>query len=250
MRIGHASTGENGGRNNRPGDQTGKEVKISNWYSNGWNQVIRAKDPSLAEKMAKICETLCNNPCVGYDMNDRNTLHNELRKLNYDVSKLKTNCETDCSAFQTVIAIAAGVKSLEYTSNAPVCSTMAKAFGQTGMFEIITDNKYMVSPDYLKRGDILINTKKHTVMALDDGSKAYSYNKEHTSGLPELRLGDKGETVKYLQTLLRNLKYGCAVDGDFGSITNQCVIHFQTVNHLKVDGIVGEQTWKALGIGG
>lgn len=61
-----------------------------------------------------------------------------------------------------------------------------------------------------------------------------------------LRKGDKGEDVKTLQKLL-----GVAVDGDFGQKTHAAVVAFQKA-HADIcgaaDGIVGEKTWKALGI--
>ena len=236
IQIGHASTGENGGRNNAAGDQTGKEVKISNWYANGWNQILRPKTQELAEKMATICETLCRNECIGYDMNQRNTLHTELKKLGYDISKLNTLCETDCSAFMTVIAIAAGVTGLEYTTNAPVCSTMKGPFKGTGKFYVIEDKKITNSDKYLNRGDILINTKKHTVMALNNGS---CYN--------ECFIGVKGYSVLSLQKKLASKGYTVGtIDGDFGKKTDDAVRMFQMDNCLTVDGIVGPNTWKAL----
>lgn len=40
--------------------------------------------------------------------------------------------------------------------------------------------------------------------------------------------------------------YGLAVDGSFGSLTRNAVISYQKANYLKVDGIVGSQTWRSL----
>ncbi|GHB19766.1 peptidoglycan-binding domain-containing protein [Streptomyces chryseus] len=37
-----------------------------------------------------------------------------------------------------------------------------------------------------------------------------------------------------------------AVDGIFGARTESWVVHFQDVKGLRVDGIVGPQTWAAL----
>lgn len=66
-------------------------------------------------------------------------------------------------------------------------------------------------------------------------------------GRPVLRLGDKGEAVKELQTKLRLEGYSLAADGDFGKITQSVVRRFQGQQKLTVDGIVGAATWRALG---
>lgn len=58
-----------------------------------------------------------------------------------------------------------------------------------------------------------------------------------------LKLGSKGEEVKTLQQCLN-----IAVDGSFGPKTEQAVKAFQQKNHLKVDGIVGDSTWRLLGV--
>lgn len=58
-----------------------------------------------------------------------------------------------------------------------------------------------------------------------------------------LKFGSKGEEVKTLQRLLN-----CEIDGIFGKITEEAVRNFQKNNKLTVDGIVGNNTWKALGV--
>lgn len=65
---------------------------------------------------------------------------------------------------------------------------------------------------------------------------------------PTLRRRDDNPDgwVEYLQTLLNGYGYGLDVDGDFGRLTDEAVRDFQTARHLKVDGIVGNQTWSAL----
>ena len=63
-----------------------------------------------------------------------------------------------------------------------------------------------------------------------------------------LRRGAKGEDVKRLQTLLKSHgSPSLAVDGDFGPATEAAVRHFQSEHKLVVDGVVGPQTWAALG---
>ena len=60
--------------------------------------------------------------------------------------------------------------------------------------------------------------------------------------------GSKGSWVRALQNALNELGYELDVDGDFGSGTEEAVIHFQRENGLAADGVVGPNTWAALGI--
>lgn len=61
--------------------------------------------------------------------------------------------------------------------------------------------------------------------------------------------GSYGTTVRTIQRKLKNWGYyKGAVDGIFGSQTKAAVRYFQKKNGLKVDGIVGNQTLKALGM--
>lgn len=58
-----------------------------------------------------------------------------------------------------------------------------------------------------------------------------------------LSVGDKGDVVKALQIAI-----GIYADGDFGQITEQAVRNFQREHGLTVDGKVGKQTGKMLGL--
>ena len=64
---------------------------------------------------------------------------------------------------------------------------------------------------------------------------------------PIVKKGSKGEAVKGLQNAL-NVRgtVAVAVDGVFGSGTENAVREFQGANGLDVDGIVGPDTWGAL----
>lgn len=65
--------------------------------------------------------------------------------------------------------------------------------------------------------------------------------------LPTLKNGASGEDVKKLQTLLKKNGASLTVDGKFGPATEEAVKRFQEAHGLKADGIVGSQTWEALG---
>ena len=55
VKIGHARIDENGrAKNGKAGDQTKKEVMISDWYDGNWHTVFRAKNSKQAEKIAPV----------------------------------------------------------------------------------------------------------------------------------------------------------------------------------------------------
>ncbi|WP_258871467.1 peptidoglycan-binding domain-containing protein, partial [Halobacillus trueperi] len=58
--------------------------------------------------------------------------------------------------------------------------------------------------------------------------------------------GDKGDSVKELQSNLHKLGYSLAIDGSFGPETEKALKGFQSAHHLTVDGLYGPNTQKAL----
>ena len=241
VRIGHASIDEhNKAKNGQAGDQTAKEVCIRNWYNKNWHTVLRPKSPQVADRMVKACIDGCNNPNIGYDQNQRNTLRTQAVKTCFNLAAIDVPCETDCSAFMSVCAEAAGVAmySQYAAGNAPTTATMVKKFFATGMFDILTDPSYLNSCDNLHHGDILV-CNGHTVMVLDDGAPNANYN-------PTLKKGSKGSWVKIMQGRLVMAGYNIATDGDFGPATENALKAFQKERGLTQDGICGPKTWKAL----
>lgn len=240
LRIGHARISENGTSGwdgkAKAGNQTGKELTISNWYDGSWDCVLRAKSPTIAEKSASGCEKMVKNLNIGYDQSQRNTLHTVLVNNKYNIDNINTLCETDCSAFMTVCAIYAGVNELEYKDNAPRTANMEIAFGKTGKYHVLKEKKFLNSTNYLMRGDILVKAGKHTVMVLDNG-------KNYT----EVFKGNKGSYVTLVQSKLASKGYTVGtIDGDCGSKTDAAIRAFQSDNGLVVDGHVGPATYKVL----
>ena len=257
VKIGHASGDERGkASGGSAGDQTGKEVCTRNWYNKPWTSVIRPKDSSVAEKIAKAMEQACANDKIGYDQGQRTTLYTKAKEAGWDLSKITSKCECDCSSLVAVCVNAAGITVSKdiYTGNEKA------ALSGTGAFEVLTASKYTGSSSNLKRGDILLGNG-HTAVVLSDSDGATTSSSSATTAkseakctvtLKQLSKGSEGKTVKALQYLLIDYGYSCGkcgADGDFGSDTDAAVKKYQKAIGLTVDGIVGPNTWaKLLGV--
>lgn len=261
IKISHASVDENGSiKGGKAGDQTGKEVKISNWYKSNWDFVARPCDRAVADRIVKEAVAGTNNPNIGYDQGERNDLLAEAKKVGYDLSKITTPCEADCSSFVSVCVLAAGVK-IPYSSNLPTTSNLRSKLKSTGDFDILTDRKYLDTSEHLLPGDILCREKGHVVIVVDSSAKVVSSAAPASTSktaakcsvnLPVLKKGSKEDAVKALQILLDGYGFPCGsygADGDFGSATDKAVRSFQKAKGLGVDGEVGVKTWnKLLGV--
>ena len=247
VKIGHASIDEKGhARGGTAGDQSGKEVKISDYYihSKGW-VVLRCKDPVKRLKIAEAMEKACNNANIGYDQNQRNTLYNAVKDKNFDPSKASKKVETDCSALVRVcIAYAYGK---DVAGNIRTATEPA-ALAKTGLFEKLTDKKYCSSADYLLRGDILCTpVSGHTAVVLADGEK--TGEKRCDIAVQILKKGTKGTAVAAMQILLAGYGFPCGTagaDGSFGPATDSALRSYQKAAGLSVDGSCGPATWAAL----
>ena len=62
----------------------------------------------------------------------------------------------------------------------------------------------------------------------------------------QVGFGSTGSAVSKLQTILNEHGYGLAVDGIFGEKTRAAVRDYQKRYNLKLDGIVGPETWGSL----
>ena len=108
---------------------------------------------------------------------------------------------------------------------------------------------------FVKRGNAYTDYSKWTHWGIPKG--LYTTDELRNAGIdvseednmPTLRRGNQGDEVADLQTIL-NARYGAGleVDGNFGKATEAAVKAFQKAHGLTADGIVGQKTWKALGI--
>lgn len=242
--LGHASINENGKiTGGKLGDQTGKEVCIRSWYAHGWNKVLRHPDASVRSRLVVACQAGCNNEHIGYDQSYRKTLQSRAKEVGWDLSKVTTDCATDCSAFMTVCAICAGLHQLEL-SWPPTTSNMCGIFSSTAGFQVLTDPKYLNSPDYLYPGDILVHEGKHTAMALGYGAQTEFYKSTYTAVEPDQATRI---VVAYGMSKGLNLAASCAIAanikhesgfrtnavGDHGTSFGLCQWHLGRGDEMK-----------------
>ena len=201
------------------------------WYkhSKGW-VLIRAKDATAREKIAKDMEYACNNVMIGYDQSQNRTLFKVAEPLGFDCSKVKVKCETDCAQLVQVCVRYAGIECKDFYTASEVSKLRA-----TGKFDIYTDSKYTEKSDYLLRGDILVTkVKGHTVVVLSDGAKAKGEEKGSGSNMATVmqfqkflntnywriikaaEVGQKGSDGKYTGKI--------EVDGEYGDETRDAAL--------------------------
>ena len=174
VKLGYASKDENGRyTGGADGDQTGNEVRIASWYDSGWDVILRPNDATLAEAIAAQCENACNNNYIGYDQGDRNDIYTEAKKVGLQLGSIRTYCDCDCSSLVSACCIAAGLPASSfYDGNLRITSNMERACIGTGKFTALRDAKYLRQKNYLKRGDIVLNSNSHVAICLADGASA------------------------------------------------------------------------------
>ena len=246
VKVGSARIDENGKTHGgKAGDQNGKEVSTQAWYRHkkGW-RVLRCKSADKADKIARAMQAACDNANIGYDQYQRDTLYNLAKTVDFDPGKVKTPCETDCSALVRVCLAYAGIMVENFRT-----PNEASILLRSGEFIELKESRYTDQSSYLRRGDILVTrTQGHTVVVLSNGSKAETTPAEEAPRTI-LKRGMKGDDVRRLQQRLMELGYALpryGADGDYGSETVTAVKAFQLDRGLEADGIAGEATLAAL----
>lgn len=245
--IGSARIGENGkATGGKDGDQTKREVSTQNFYvhSKGW-YILRAKDPKVAQKLAKAMKIACDNDNIGYNQNER-----------YDVVKqgveTKKPCNSDCSALVRACIIWATGKDVGNFRTIDEVQFLEKS----GLFE---KHKAYTKQADLYNGDILVTkTQGHTVIVVS-GAKERSEKSTATTKTetktelptvpnPTIKNGSKGADVKNLQKCLNYIgikdsnNKALTVDSECGNNTVSAIKNFQKKYGLTADGIYGAKT--------
>lgn len=114
-----ASIGTNGKvSGDLAGDQSGKEVKISEYYEFGQRWVIRFRSKKRGRKAAVATKMLARNNNIGYNQSNRKSLYTQCELINWDMDKIYQikPCDCDCSLLAVcAINFAYGKSLLPYT---------------------------------------------------------------------------------------------------------------------------------------
>lgn len=258
--ISNSGSDEYGGAHGgKAGDQTGREWQLRAWYNRPWSCVLRHPEAKVRGLLADLAVKAAKNDLIGYDQYQRDTYWQQLQAVGYDPSKITVPCESDCSA-----GVIANTKAVGYLLGIKALQTVASSYTgnmRTGFraagFQVLTESKYLTSPDYLLPGDILLNDAHHTCTNVTKGSKAVENipapyepviapDLAVTGPMTTVSYGSTGSAVKTLQAALTALGYTLEIDGEFGYDSHFKVKLFQTEQGLVSDGIVGSLTWSKI----
>lgn len=214
----------NGGK---AGDQTGGEWAVIGWYNRPWNYVLRHPDRNVGNTLAYLARAAAKNNLIGYDQYQRETYWNHLKASNYDPAQITIRCEADCSS-----GVAANVKAAGYRLGIPELQNVSsslysgniRAVLKKAGFQVLTDRKYLTSPDYLLPGDILLYEMHHVATNLDTGCKA-GFGASSGGSTTENPVSKEGNVLKgqkwlnsnYGTLIKRATGYLLSADGEYGT---------------------------------
>lgn len=87
-----------------------------------------------------------------------------------------------------------------------------------------------------------LNIKDYEGKALAEDNSLGPRTRSCIAKMPVLKIGSIGSAVSFLQEIVN----AEPIDGSFGPITRNCVMEYQRTKNIKVDGIVGIQTWTTI----
>ena len=129
--------------------------------------MFRPKSYDVAQKLAEDMRAACNNPNIGYDQKQRNTLYTVASRFGFDCKEVDEPCECDCSSLVRVCLAFSGIMLSNFNT-----ATEPSKLINSGQFDELTDIEVTDTPDYLRTGDILVTAVKgHTAIVLNNGDR-------------------------------------------------------------------------------
>lgn len=166
--IGQASHDERGRyTGGAAGNQSGDELNSRAAYLYNWRTLVRFKDPNRALKCAQAMAEAVANTHIGYDQGERNSILAQARAVGFQLGRIASDCECDCSSLVGVCGIAAGCPEGAIYQGGNLCYTgnLAQRFKATGLVDVYTSPDYVGSTSKWRVGDILVSNS-HTVIVV------------------------------------------------------------------------------------
>lgn len=166
------------------GDQTGYEVSVTRYTNAPWSGVLRycgKKRKRVRNRIMKCAYRLASSNKVGYDQGERQSLYNQLSRLNWKLRKLGkvTYCETDCSAFVgCCVNVALVPLKLASPINPYIFTGNEREELQSRGFKWVTSGINFTTGEGLLPGDILFvhnQKRQHTEIFFGDKSTGQLY---------------------------------------------------------------------------
>ena len=167
----------------------------------------------------------------------------------------------DLEKFETFVEKGVSVSINENQFSALVCLCFnigPKGFGDSTLRRLLNQGDFQGAADQfpewnkVNRKPWLGLTRRRLAeqaLFLDNPWQPFlNYQEKTTRSLKLVTPLMKGEDVRELQEALSKAGIEISVDGDFGAATDRAVKAFQSQKNLKVDGVVGDGTKKALGL--
>ena len=170
IKVGSARHSETGGINGKKGDQTGGEVSTQNYYlhKKGW-YVLRAISPQKRNIIGDTMQAMCDNNAFGYGQADRLSGYTEASHYGFDVKKVKTPCNVDCSTAVRICCHAAGIDLPNITT-----ANERRALLNTKAFIDVTSKVNTRTGENLLYGDILVTKSKGHTVVVTKGAEGVS----------------------------------------------------------------------------
>lgn len=161
VKIGEARCNEMGTLyGGKPGDQTGKEVGVGNWYDGKWIYHFRAKDATIRNKLAQAMIDTCKNANIGYNASppNRYAAWDNAEANGHDIKGISKKGDTTCSQAVSMCMRAAGIPKKYAPRHSDIASITKALTVDNPYFTKRIDKTYTRKRGELLPGDILLSS--------------------------------------------------------------------------------------------
>ena len=151
----------------KPGDQTGKEVGMGNWYNGTWLYMFRAKDASIRDKLAQAMIETCNNSNIGYNIDkpNRYAAWDNAEANEHNIKGIKSKGDTTCSQAVSMCMRAVGIPKAYAPRHCDIAALTKVMTGNNPYFTKYSAKDYTRKSGKLLPGDILLSSH-HTLIVV------------------------------------------------------------------------------------